>query len=420
MLEYKGYFGTVEADDGVFVGRVSGLRDVITFEGATFAEVERAFRDSIDDYLVFCARARRAAGPALQRQDPASREPGDAPPGGDTRSGGGHEPQSMDCTPDRDRYVNPRMAQRGNAHGSCAVLVVAMAGDSARMPRNDIRGHIRQGRAEGAVVNFARVLKEVLWRLVTEGSISYRRIKRGFGLDDDALEDLRRELIGTLHIAADVDGELLVWAPEGRAARPEPMALPQPLPALRHAERPACAAAAVAAAPEAERRQLTVMFCDLVGSTALSTGMDPEDLRDVIASFQNRCSAAIRRYDGFVAKYMGDGILVYFGYPRAHEDEAERSVRAGLDIVDAMAELNAAIRQAARGRARGADRHRHRTGDRRRPDRRRNGIGDRGRRRDAEPGGASAGIGAAEPDRRQRGHARDARRSLRPRGSGGL
>src|SRR5246500_3347263 len=93
----------------------------------------------------------------------------------------------------------------------------------------------------------------------------------------------------------------------------------------------------------AERRQLTVMFCDLVGSTALSTGMDPEDLRDVIASFQNRCSAAVRRYDGFVAKYMGDGILVYFGYPRAHEDEAERSVRAGLDIVDAMVELNAAV-----------------------------------------------------------------------------
>ena len=94
---------------------------------------------------------------------------------------------------------------------------------------------------------------------------------------------------------------------------------------------------------EAERRQLTVMFCDLVGSTALSTRMHPEDLRDVIASYQNRCSAAIRRYDGFVAKYMGDGILVYFGYPRAHEDDAERSVRAGLDIVEAMAELNAAV-----------------------------------------------------------------------------
>ena len=190
-------------------------------------------------------------------------------------------------------------------------------------------------------MNFARVLKEVLWCLVTEGSISYRRIKRGFNLDDDTLEDVRREMISTLHIAADVEGELLVWAPEGRAARPEPTALPRSLPALRHAEKPTAPADAPAAV--AARRQLTVMFCDLVGSTALSTAMDPEDLRDVIASFQSRCSAAVRRYDGFVAKYMGDGILVYFGYPRAHEDEAERSVRAGLDIVDAMAELNAAV-----------------------------------------------------------------------------
>jgi len=217
-------------------------------------------------------------------------------------------------------------------------------------------------------VDFDQVLKEVLWRLVTEGGISYRRIKLNFGLDDNGLEELRRELSGLKRLAADVDGELLVWAPEGRVARPEPMAFPQPLPALRHAEKPTAPAAkrdlpavaeiapppvsptpvvtaVSAAAPEAERRQLTVMFCDLVGSTALSTGMDPEDLRDVIASYQSRCGAAIRRYDGFVAKYMGDGILVYFGYPRAHEDEAERSVRAGLDIVDAMAQLNAAVRR---------------------------------------------------------------------------
>jgi class 3 adenylate cyclase/tetratricopeptide (TPR) repeat protein len=191
-------------------------------------------------------------------------------------------------------------------------------------------------------VDFEQVLKEVLWRLVTEGSISYRRIRRGFSLDDDALDDVRRELIDALHIATDLDGEFLVWAPDGRRSQPEPAALLQPLPALRQAERPP-APAAVTAASDAERRQLTVMFCDLVGSTALSTGMDPEDLRDVIASFQNRCSAAIRRYDGFVAKYMGDGILVYFGYPRAHEDEAERSARAGLDIVDAVAELNVAV-----------------------------------------------------------------------------
>jgi hypothetical protein len=147
----------------------------------------------------------------------------------------------------------------------------------------------------GGSVDFEQVLKEVLWRLVTEGSISYRRIKRVFGLDDDALDDVRRELIGALHIATDLDGELLVWAADGRAARSEPRALPQPLPALRHAEKPTAPAAqpdlsvvpapaAIAAAPDAERRQLTVMFCDLVGSTALSTGMDPEDLRGTTAS----------------------------------------------------------------------------------------------------------------------------------------
>jgi hypothetical protein len=100
-------------------------------------------------------------------------------------------------------------------------------------------------------VNFARVLKEVLWCLVTEGGISYRRIRLSFGLDDDdGIEELRRELIGIKRLAADVEGELLVWAPEGRAARPEFTALPQPLPALRQPARPA-APAAVAAAPDA-------------------------------------------------------------------------------------------------------------------------------------------------------------------------
>jgi hypothetical protein len=94
---------------------------------------------------------------------------------------------------------------------------------------------------------------------------------------------------------------------------------------------------------EAERRQLTVMFCDLVGSTALSGKLDPEDLREVITSFQDKCREAIDRYSGFIARYMGDGMLVYFGYPQAHEDDAERAVRAGLAIVRSMAELNAGI-----------------------------------------------------------------------------
>jgi class 3 adenylate cyclase len=89
-------------------------------------------------------------------------------------------------------------------------------------------------------------------------------------------------------------------------------------------------------ASSAERRQLTVLFCDLVGSTALSTRLDPEDLRDVIGGYQSSFAATVARYDGFVARYMGDGALVYFGYPQAHEDDPERAVRAGLALVEAI------------------------------------------------------------------------------------
>ena len=90
---------------------------------------------------------------------------------------------------------------------------------------------------------------------------------------------------------------------------------------------------------EAERRQLTVMFCDMVGSTALSSQLDPEDMREVIRAYQNVCRGVISRFEGHVAKYMGDGVLAYFGYPQAHEDDAERAVRAGLELSEAVATL---------------------------------------------------------------------------------
>src|SRR5271169_220623 len=89
----------------------------------------------------------------------------------------------------------------------------------------------------------------------------------------------------------------------------------------------------------AERRQVTVMFSDLVGSTALSARMDPEDLREVISAYQKCVAEAVQRFGGFVAKYMGDGVLVYFGYPQAHEDDAERAVRAGLELIQAVGGL---------------------------------------------------------------------------------
>ena len=93
----------------------------------------------------------------------------------------------------------------------------------------------------------------------------------------------------------------------------------------------------------AERRQVTVMFSDLVGSTALSARMDPEDLREVISAYQKCVAETVQRFGGFVAKYMGDGVLVYFGYPQAHEDDAERAVRAGLELIEAVAALQSPV-----------------------------------------------------------------------------
>src|SRR5262249_34036976 len=119
----------------------------------------------------------------------------------------------------------------------------------------------------------------------------------------------------------------------GVGAPPSPVAeRPSELPGL-----------APALSSEAERRQLTVMFCDLVGSTALSARLDPEELHEVIGAYHRCVAGAVRRFDGFVAKYMGDRVLVYFGYPQAHEDDAERAVRAGLGTVEAVGRLDTPV-----------------------------------------------------------------------------
>ena len=112
---------------------------------------------------------------------------------------------------------------------------------------------------------------------------------------------------------------------------------------IKKSEREVAVAATLTAASRpqdsAERRQVTVMFSDLVGSTALSARMDPEDLRDVISAYQKCVAETVGHFGGFVAKFMGDGVLVYFGYPQAHEDDAERAIRAGLALIDAMAAI---------------------------------------------------------------------------------
>ena len=99
---------------------------------------------------------------------------------------------------------------------------------------------------------------------------------------------------------------------------------------------PAAAPVARAAHPGAERRQLTVVLVDLIGSTALSGTLDPEEMGDVIRAYQNTVAGEITRFEGHVAEFMGDGVLAYFGWPQAHEDDAERAVRAGLAVTDAV------------------------------------------------------------------------------------
>ena len=204
-------------------------------------------------------------------------------------------------------------------------------------------------------MDFTLLLKLVTFLLERERRLSYRYIRRQFALDSEAFEDLRYELVVGRRLALEDNAEALIWiGPVDASAsvgRPEEVAAPEfpSHPSLRVQPDPTPYGREGGFAPtppkpaEAERRQLTVMFCDLVGSTALSTKMDPEDLRDVITSFQDKCREAIGRYDGFIARYMGDGTLVYFGYPQAHEDDAERAVRAGLDVLGSVASLNADV-----------------------------------------------------------------------------
>jgi len=180
-------------------------------------------------------------------------------------------------------------------------------------------------------VSFIDAIERAKMFLERNRRISLRALKREFDLDDDALDELVRELVDVQQVAAR-DAQVLSWIGEVTAASSTARAAV--------AATAATQAANLADSADAERRQLTVMFCDLVGSTALSERLDPEDLREVVREYQQTCAAVIDRFEGHLAKYLGDGLLVYFGYPRAHEDDAERAVRAGLGMVDEMERLN--------------------------------------------------------------------------------
>jgi TOMM system kinase/cyclase fusion protein len=181
-------------------------------------------------------------------------------------------------------------------------------------------------------MDFDSVLAQVRQLLQQQGRVSYRALKLRFQLDDEMLAALQDELIYAERVARDEEDRVLVWGgvadtttePAGRSSLARAL---DTLPPEPHA-------------PEAERRQLTVLFCDLVDSTVLASQLDPEEWREVVRAYQETCAKVIARYEGHIAQSLGDGLLVYFGYPQAHEDDAQRAVRAGLGMVEAIGQLN--------------------------------------------------------------------------------
>jgi class 3 adenylate cyclase/tetratricopeptide (TPR) repeat protein len=203
-------------------------------------------------------------------------------------------------------------------------------------------------------MSFLEIVGRAKAHLREQGRVSLRALRREFDLDDESLEELVEELVDLQQVAVR-EGQVLSWvgpAPSETSA-PEPEARPAPR------TPPEVAAAPPAAEPEAqpvarapseraagpptakgEHRHLTVMFCRLVGSTALGERLDPEDLHGLIRDYQQMCAAVFDRCGGRIATYSGDGLLVYFGYPQAHEDDAERAVRAGLGVLGELERLN--------------------------------------------------------------------------------
>jgi class 3 adenylate cyclase/predicted ATPase len=199
------------------------------------------------------------------------------------------------------------------------------------------------------MMDFYAVLDQVLALLRQRGRVSYRALKRQFDLDDAYLDDLKVEIIEVQQCAVDQEGTMLVWTgATGATPLPSP-ALHAPVPLVPtqadDASWDAVAPPTAVRPTDAERRQLTVLFCDLVDSTVLASQLDPEELREVVRAYQDTCAKVIARFEGHIAQYLGDGLLVYFGYPLAHEDDAPRAVRAGLGMVEALGQLNVRLQQ---------------------------------------------------------------------------
>ncbi len=185
-------------------------------------------------------------------------------------------------------------------------------------------------------MSFLDTIRGAKTYLEEQGRVSLGALKLEFDLDDARLESLIEELVDVQQIAAR-EGKVLSWIATvpSRTAAEEPET--QTAPPLT----PQVAASPLVA--EGEHRQLTVMFCDLVGSTELSERLDAEALSEVVAAYRETCAASIESFDGHIAQYLGDGMLVYFGYPLAHEDDAMRAIHAAMRIAEEVPALNSRL-----------------------------------------------------------------------------
>jgi predicted ATPase len=192
-------------------------------------------------------------------------------------------------------------------------------------------------------MEFEEVLEQTIVLLQRQGRVSYGALKRRFQLDDAYLEDLKVELIEAQQLAHDENGRILVWS--GGPVPTSPLTpelasqsshISQQSPTQEAQTPPLEPAYTPQRAPEAERRQLTVMFCDLVDSTALAVRLDPEDLREVVLAYQETSAAMIQRFGGYIAQYLGDGLLVYFGYPlQVYRILGESAAQSRLEVAEA-------------------------------------------------------------------------------------
>ena len=171
-------------------------------------------------------------------------------------------------------------------------------------------------------MNFSEILSEAIALLQAEQRVSSGALKRHFQLSDEYLGDLKAEIIHAKHLAIEDSQGVLIWTGSGRGN-------------VDHFEK----GMAQTGTSSPERRQLTVMFCDLVDSTGLSQRIDPEDLSEIVHKYYEKCATIVRRHDGFLAQYLGDGVLVYFGYPLARENDAQRAIRAGLDMIQELRDI---------------------------------------------------------------------------------